>query len=102
MDVKEDRRNEESEWYCFFCNTANSEKNTVCDNCGETREHTDEKYYLTMRRERIMAEKDCLIMSTVQKANTSAHTAPVVSPGKKSFRSTLRSAFRCLKKGEGK
>lgn len=102
MDAKENLSSEESAWYCSFCNTANSEEKAVCDNCGETREHSDEKYFLAMRRERIMAEKECLIMSTVQKADTSAHTAPVVSPGKKSFRSTLRSALRCLKKGEGK
>lgn len=102
MDAKEKLSNEESAWYCSFCNTANSEEKAVCDNCGETREHSDEKYFLAMRRERIMAEKDCLIMSTVRNADFSAHAAPTISQRKKSFRDMLRSALRNLKKGECK
>lgn len=101
MATKEERISEESVWYCSFCKTANNAEKTVCGNCGESRDNSEMNYFETMRRQRLMAEKDCFIRQRAGKGAGQIHSSAKPLQ-EKPRRNAIRTALQhLLKKGNG-
>lgn len=69
--------NRNADWYCSFCNTLNSDNDSICKSCGASREDS-EKNYFDLRRDAKQKEQE-------QKAREEALTRPAPTKQTKKF-----------------